>query len=257
MRPRLFHLTYSPWSERARWALDYTGIEYDAVEHLPLFGEVTGRVARRQVRGVLTVPALVTDAGVFADSLAIVRWAHERNPSAGLFPATHHSQLLAWHERAEQAASAGRALAVAALLRSEPALVESVPEIVRPPSKAMTVALARLGARSIARKYGAALERESEHEATLRTALLGLREGLSGGAHLLGSFTWADIVMATLLQFIRPVDNAFLRLGPATREAWSRPALAGEFPDLLRWRDDTYVAFRRPRTPGNPSVRAA
>ena len=34
-------------------------------------------------------------------------------------------------------------------------------------------------------------------------------------------------------------------------------ALAGEFPDLLRWRDDTYVAFRRPRTPGNPSVRAA
>jgi glutathione S-transferase len=62
--------------------------------------------------------------------------------------------------------------------------------------------------------------------------------------HLLGSFTYADIVMATGLQGISPVADRHLRLRPGTRQTWMRESLAAEFPDLLAWRDAIYEQHR-------------
>jgi hypothetical protein len=44
---------------------------------------------------------------------------------------------------------------------------------------------------------------------------------------------------------VRPVRNAFIRLGPATRAAWTTPSLEARFADLLAWRDALYEKHRR------------
>lgn len=89
-----------------------------------------------------------------------------------------------------------------------------------------------------------------EHERALDAALLNLRSALGGATYLLqGTFTYADIVAATLLQGIAPVADEYMRLLPATRRVWTRPALVERFDDLVRWRDGLYGIHRRRSTP--------
>src|SRR5690606_1163008 len=76
---------------------------------------------------------------------------------------------------------------------------------------------------------------------TLESTLEALREAIDRGAgHVLGQPSFADIAAAVLLQGVRPVDDRFIRLGPATRAAWTDEALASRFEDLLSWRDALY-----------------
>ena len=69
-QPTLIHLPYSPWSQKARWALDHHGIAYRTQKYLPMLGEPylrwrTGRWRRRA-----TVPVLAYDsARVFCEAL--------------------------------------------------------------------------------------------------------------------------------------------------------------------------------------------
>ena len=72
-----------------------------------------------------------------------------------------------------------------------------------------------------------------------------LRAALDGREHLLDAFSFADITMATSLQFILPVDDRYIALGPATRDAWTHPTLASEYADLLAWRDRLYARHRQ------------
>lgn len=74
MTPRLYTIPISHYGERARWALDLSGVAYDERHHLQMF---SWAVARRYGGGK-TVPVLVTDDGVLADSADIVRWASDR-----------------------------------------------------------------------------------------------------------------------------------------------------------------------------------
>lgn len=107
----------------------------------------------------------------------------------------------------------------------------------------------RAGTRWFARKYGVRLDALASYEETLRAGLDALRAALAGGEYLLGSFSYVDIAMATLLQGVEPVADRYLRLGPATRATWTRTELAREYADLLRWRDELYARHRRRATP--------
>jgi glutathione S-transferase len=49
-----------------------------------------------------------------------------------------------------------------------------------------------------------------------------------------------------VLQGVMPVADRFIPLGPAVRACWTRPALAAEYDDLVRWRDALYEQHRRP-----------
>ena len=96
----------------------------------------------------------------------------------------------------------------------------------------------------------------------MSAALAELRAGLAGGDHLLGRFTYADIVMATLLQGIAPVADRYIPLGPATRAAWTQPELLRDNADLVAWRDRLYERHRPPpvspeaqRTPASAAPR--
>lgn len=140
-----------------------------------------------------------------------------------------------------------RALVYARMMAHPPALDETLPgpvpgwarRVARPVTKAVM--------RWFGRKHEVARADAATHLAELRAGLKAVRAGLSGeSSYLLGSFSYADIVAATMLQGVRPVDDAYLRLGPATREVWTNAELAGEFADLLAWRDALYRRHRRP-----------
>jgi len=57
-------------------------------------------------------------------------------------------------------------------------------------------------------------------------------------------FSYADVICASVLQFVAPVSDRFVPLEPATRRSFTHPELAREFADLLAWRDALYEAHR-------------
>jgi glutathione S-transferase len=81
---RLVTISTSHFCEKARWALDRLGLSYTEERHLPVFHQYFVRRAG----GGLTVPVLVTDEEVVADSTDILQWLDHRAPEPlRLYPA--------------------------------------------------------------------------------------------------------------------------------------------------------------------------
>jgi glutathione S-transferase len=188
---------------------------------------------------------LIDGDRVITQSWDIVAWADERGRGTRLIPAEHEAAIRAWAEAVDEASSRGRALVVAELLKSPRALDESLPPPIPGWLRPLMRPVTRFGTGRLARKYDLDMGAAAAHELAVRAALESLRARLAGGSYLHRSFTYADIVAATPLQAIAPVADEYLALGPATRVAWTRPALADEFADLLRWRDELYREHRR------------
>jgi glutathione S-transferase len=245
---KLVSLRVSPWSERARWALDHHGLSYEVVEHMPVVGE---RRLRRLVgpgKPRVTVPVLLAGGDVVSDSWDIAAYADREGEGAKLIPAEHEAEVRTWCALADEAMSAGRALIVAGILASGPALDEQGPPFIPRWSRRALRPLGRAATRAFARKYDLRLEDGAEHVRVVRSALERLRSALAAGSpYLLGTFSYADIAMTTLLQGVVPVADRFLKIGPATRAVWTQAALATEFADLVAWRDRIYETHRRSR----------
>lgn len=78
MPSRLVTMPFSHFCEKARWALDATGVAYDEEGHVPGFH----RLAVRRAGGRSSVPVLVTEAGhVLTQSADIVRFADAEAPA--------------------------------------------------------------------------------------------------------------------------------------------------------------------------------
>ncbi|HEY0715416.1 MAG TPA: glutathione S-transferase N-terminal domain-containing protein [Polyangia bacterium] len=80
---RLVTIPFSHYCEKARFGLDHAGVAFDEEAHLPI---VAARHARR-AGGGRTVPVLVTDKGVVADSTDILHFC-DRHARGGppLYP---------------------------------------------------------------------------------------------------------------------------------------------------------------------------
>jgi glutathione S-transferase len=244
--PRLVVLPISPWTERVRWALDHHGITYEVIVHVPVVGERRLRQLVGAGSGRATAPALLLPGEVIRESWDIVAHADRHGAAAPLIPAQHADEIRRYCDLADRTMGQARALVAAALLDSPAALDETLPRDVPRWLRPWLRPLTRRGARWFARKYELGLD-EAAPLAALRSALVSLRERLAKSSpYLLGSFTYADILMAGLLQAVAPVSNEYIRLGPATRAIWSRPALAADFTDLVAWRDALYARHRRP-----------
>lgn len=76
--PVLVTIPISHYCEKARWALDRADIAFEEQPHLP----AVHRFAVRRAGGGLTVPVLVCDDRVLADSADIVAWADEHLPES-------------------------------------------------------------------------------------------------------------------------------------------------------------------------------
>lgn len=238
---RFYAESFAPFCERARWALDHHGVTYREIEQVPLVAEVTLRLAARRLRGPVTVPLLVTEGRTIMGSHEIARWAEERGTGSPLFPPT--DQVDRWITVSDAIMEAGRALLLDRLSTDVDALGEQLPPLVPAPLRRPLSGAARLGVLHLRRKYGTRGRTAEAHEIALRGRLEEVRRRVTGRVPDL--FSYADITLAASLQFIRPVADEHIHLGPASRRVWTHERLAEQFGDLLAWRDRIYTAFRR------------
>ncbi|MDC0721616.1 glutathione S-transferase family protein [Nannocystis bainbridge] len=245
----LLHLPISPWSERARWVLDHHGFAHTRVEHVPVIGERKLRrlVGRRD--GPATVPVLIDGDLVIADSWEIARHVERLGSGAPLLPEGRLDEVRRWTAVADAAMQSGRAMAIAAMLRDPAALDASMPPPMPGWVRRLLRPVNRQAMQWFARKYGLSLADLAPHAAQQREGLEAVRAGLAASSpYLLGSFSYADIAAATLLQGVQPVADDLVPFDPATRAAWTQPALVREYADLLSWRDELYKKHRRRST---------
>jgi len=245
----LLGLPYSPWSEKAKWALEVRKVPYRFVHYQPLLGEPALRIKTGRWRGVVSVPVMTADGGeVYDDSAKIARFADARGEGPTLFPKEHEAAITHWIDLGEKALGAGRVLSLHRTLEDPEALKELVPRYLRGLG-GIAAGIGGLGVRRTLAKYGAGKDTIDGHLKTARAALHELRAALAKSPStstpktLLPTFTFADIAAAQMLSFVTP--PAFgLKLGKASRRGFTDPALAKEYADLLAWRDALYEAHR-------------
>lgn len=99
MRVELVTIPFSHYCEKARWALDRVSVAYHEQGHLPIFS----RRATKRIGAGTSVPALVVDSAIVADSTSIVAWADTQRPGA-LLPVdpTLRAEALALDEMFDQ-----------------------------------------------------------------------------------------------------------------------------------------------------------
>lgn len=233
---------FSPWTEKARWALDHHGLPYAYDEYTPLIGEPWLRIRARKPEGPVSVPWLLASDGLsLGDSLAITREADRRSPvNAPLFPVERAEEILAWNGVADRIKGAGRAQILRQTEDDHEVAKESLPPFVPDVLRSPLAGSVKLATSYIRKKYSV---KEIPDEA-LVPELETIRAALRGEEPLLGTFSIADIAVATAMQAIEPHAVLPLALLPAQRRAWARPALADAYRDLLTWRDAMYARYR-------------
>jgi len=236
--------SFSPWSERARFALDHHRIDYREEPYAPFVGEPLLRLRTRVFRGPISVPVLFHQGRVLRDSVEIARHADHVGQGTPLFPSGAEPELSRYVELATRIMEAGRVLGLPRMAKDPAVLRESLPPSVPAPLHAVLLPLARMGTAYVARKYRVGARDPNEARTTMRQGLEQLRTGLRGRNTLLSEFSFADIAAAVALNGVRPVEHSVLPLGPAMRAVFTDPELAEEFGELLAWRDRLYTERR-------------
>ena len=203
----LIHLAYSPWSEKARWALDHHRVVHRRVAYVPMLGEPMLRLVSRRFRGRVTVPVYLEGSRVLSDSFEIAQHAERVGTGAPLFPPGRLDEIARWNARGESILAAGRALVVERSRDHAGARAESIPPFIPKAFHGAMDPIVRAGFDHVARKYRLA---GAAPEVNLRAVRAGLEEArvaLRERPYLLDGFTYADIALATALQAVCPVDS--------------------------------------------------
>lgn len=247
--PELLGLPYSPWTEKARWALEARGVSYDFVHYQPLLGEPALRAKLGRWTGTVSVPVLTDDqGGAHAGSEAIARWADTRGLGPSLFPKEHDAAIREHEALSERALAAGRSLSLLRTLGDDEALRELIPKALRGALGPLGPTIAAQGIRRTLRKYGGHRNTRADHESAYASALEEIRAALATAPAgspktLLGTLTFSDLTVSQALGFVTPAAFG-VRIGEANRRTFSDPALAARFADLVSWRDALYEAHR-------------
>jgi glutathione S-transferase len=251
-KPVLWHIPISHYSEKARWALDWKGVEHE--RRAPPPGPHM-LVALWLTRGAhKTFPVLRLDGRMFGDSTEIIGALEERQPDAPLYPADPeqraralgledffdeelgpHMRLLVFHHTIgdrEAVAEVGTAYLPARLRESSSA----------------RAGFAAFATRFVKLRYGVASEDAAAvAECKVVDALDRLEAELGERDYLVGdSFTVADLTAASLFYpLARPPE------GPSTPDA---PEAYERFRSRLadrrgyRWAKEMFARHRKPAT---------
>jgi glutathione S-transferase len=240
-------IAFSPWSEKARWALDHHRVEYREVPFAPVYGEWVLRLQLREPFGRITVPVLQDGDRWDRDSFDIARRAEEIGRGAPLFPAIHLDAIREWNRRSEIALAAGRAILMQGWARSPELARAALPAGLPAAFVPIALAFGRRRLEAFMAKYRIR-EDDASHEAVLETELEHLEQALAGRRYLIGdAFSYADIAMALTLQQVRPVDPRFIvRMEGLDAAGMHIEPAASRHPALIAWRDDLYARHRRP-----------
>jgi glutathione S-transferase len=237
----LIGLHYSPWSVRARWALDLRHVPYGWVEHVPMIGEPLLRVRARRLTGRVTVPILIADGTVIEGSLAIAAHADAHGEGPALVPSGARQDIESWNELAEDAMIVARKWVVQRTASDEAVLLASLPRALR--SLPGAIASARMGTAFFRKKY--VLDALDGAKEPIVRFLDRLRQTVKKHPYVLGdAFTYADVIAATTLQCVRPVKKELWPIEDGLRPAWTDDELAARYGDLLEWRDGIFERHR-------------
>jgi glutathione S-transferase len=244
MTATLHGLSYSPWTERARWALDHHRVPYVWRPHrLYLEERSLRRRARVQPGQRATVPLFVVGDTIVRDSIEIVR--HADRVGGGPRLVHDERELAELVEIFEPGLRAMRGRVTAGTLESPACIREHASEVVPSFMAGLLTPVVVRAARFIGDKYDALLERDGRNldaiGATLRAARARIDTSRVPDARTLRI---EHILLATFLQGIRPVNAPHIRLGPASREVWTCTPLLEEARELLTWRDAVYTSAR-------------
>ena len=249
-RPALWHIGVSHFSEKARWALAYKGVEHD--RHAPPPGSHV-LVALWLTRGAqATFPVLELDGERIGDSTAIIAALERRFPEPALYPEDPRERRAALELEAfydEQLGPAIRRL-VFHELRSERDGYGDL--AARTVGGALPGPLRRIGG-AYGRAFTSVRFRVAGDEAAdvargkVLAALDSLEAELGDGGYLVGGrFTVADLTAAALFYpLVQPREGPWL-LDPI-------PAGLAEFREPLRsrpgfiWVEEMFRRHRKPR----------
>jgi glutathione S-transferase len=238
-------MPYSPWSEKARWALDHHRVPYQYEAYTPVLGELKLRLRLRKPRGRITVPVLNDHGTWCTDSFAIAQRAEQIGHGAPLFPAGKQSEISQWNARSEAALAAGRALTLLTMAQTPERAIAFLPFAAPQALKPLLLPVAKKALAAFIDKYHMR-EGADQHAAVLRRELDALEQALAGRRYVLGdSLTYADIAMAVVLQGVQPVDSRYMARLPGVPADAHDPELQRRYAALLKWRDDLYAQHRR------------
>lgn len=240
-----YGMSYSPWTEKARWALDHHKIPYQYHEHLMMFGMPELRWHFGLFRTDLTVPALRSDTEKIIDSYRIAQYADHIGEHDPLFPEHCLRGIEQLNHLCESALDTARALVLTHMSQDPEAQKEALGFLPKP-LRGILRPMAFVGLAYIRREFEVKPDSEKNLLDRYRTILKDLRDKYrsTGSDYLLGTFSYGDILAAIALQGVSPVRGPSIPLGPGMRRVWSNPELAQEFPDLLERRDRLYAKHR-------------
>ncbi len=124
---RLILLHPSPWSERARWALEHHGLAYTTAGYLPIVGEIELRRLARGRKERLTVPALVAGEEAHCDSWDIALYADREGQREKLVPPDLEEDVRGWNDVADSGMGGVRARVLERMLDAPEALDSASP----------------------------------------------------------------------------------------------------------------------------------
>lgn len=241
----LMGMYFSPWTERARWALDHHELPYQYTEYVTLLDQPLLRLKAGKAFGKVSVPLLSTPTQRVNDSFEIAVYADKRSGKDPLIPSAHLTEIKEWTHSAELALYSARLRATRRIQASAEALADRLPGYTPRFMRKALVPIAYVATEYILRKYR--LEEEDGDDALLRNMdefFSRANTALSGRAFVFGQFSFADIVIATAMQAITPVDDKYIYLGLPSRKCMSEPALAEKYTTLIKWRDAVYDKYR-------------
>ena len=239
--PVFYAIEISPWSEQARWALDYHKIPYEEIEYLPLFGAPKMKLKtlfKRKFFKKLTLPMLFVGRDLYTDSFDIAQYAENRANSEQLFPKGELDRIKRLNDISGRLLNYFRAKVFKRTIASPEAQLERITFV---PENRRELSLKYVSPFIVmlANKYPVD---ENESPSAL---LEEIRAELDGGPYVLDEFSYADMILAQPLQFVVPLDNKYIPLGVQQRITMTEPELAKEFKDLVDWRDQLYEKHRR------------
>ena len=243
--PVLWHLEISHYNEKARWALDYKGVEHVRRAVTPALQQFRAR----RLRAGRTVPILEMNGRAIGDSTRIIEELERRWPEPPLYPAEPEERRRAldledfFDEQCGH--DARRVLFSDNLAEPEKFLVMLYGRDYR--RLGLLKAVSPVFCRLVKRRFDIRPEPVEESREKVCAAFDKVEAGVGPSGYLVGdSFTVADLTAASILAVIvMPPEFPYIKLDPDQRSERSR-----RFRDSLkdrpgfRWVEEMYARHR-------------
>jgi glutathione S-transferase len=240
----LWHIRFSNYNEKARWALDFKGVPHERREAPPLLHPLYAR----RLGGGRTFPLLVLDGDVLGDSTAIVAALERRRPDPPLYPADPAQRARALELEDffdEDAGHEVRRVALDAARRDPEFAIAHLLPYAGPLQRAVAKRVLAPAGFGVRRYYGAERARLEHARERLGAALDRFQRELQPNGYLAGDgFSVADLTFAALIGSVAgPTGFPYQPADPRFRGLPEVRSLLAER-GVLPWVEEMYARHR-------------